>query len=82
VFAELLSTPEVGRSDDFFALGGDSILSMQVVARARAARQRLTSDFDWKTVAAKTAQVYLAAKRAERQPHARLPIVEHALPNR
>ena len=50
--------------------------------RARAARQRLTSDFDWKTVAAKTAQVYLAAKRAERQPHARLPIVEHALPNR
>ena len=50
--------------------------------RARAARQRLTSDFDWKTVAAKTAQVYLAAKRAERQPHARMPIVEHALPNR
>lgn len=50
--------------------------------RARAARQRLTSDFDWKTVAAKTAQVYLAAKRAERQPQARLPIVEQALPDR
>ena len=50
--------------------------------RARAARQRLTSDFDWKTVARETAQVYLAAKRRERQPQARLPIVEHALPNR
>ncbi|HEY3995637.1 MAG TPA: glycosyltransferase family 4 protein [Mycobacterium sp.] len=50
--------------------------------RAHAARQRLTSDFDWKTVAARTAQVYLAAKRGERQLQARLPIVEHALPNR
>jgi mycobactin peptide synthetase MbtE len=37
VFAELLSTPEVGRSDDFFALGGDSILSVQLASRARAA---------------------------------------------
>jgi glycogen(starch) synthase len=50
--------------------------------RARAARKRLTSDFDWQTVAKQTAQVYLAAKRRERQPHARLPIVEHALPDR
>ena len=49
--------------------------------RARAARERLTSDFDWQTVAEETAQVYLAAKRGERQPRARLPIVEHALPN-
>ncbi|BBX42809.1 non-ribosomal peptide synthetase [Mycobacterium simiae] len=37
VFADLLSTPEVGRFDDFFALGGDSILSVQLAARARAA---------------------------------------------
>jgi mycobactin peptide synthetase MbtE len=37
VFAELLSTAEVGRDDDFFALGGDSILSVQLAARARAA---------------------------------------------
>jgi glycogen synthase len=47
--------------------------------RARAARDRLTSDFDWQTVADETAQVYLAAKRRERQPQARLPIVEHPL---
>ena len=32
--------------------------------RAVAARERLTSDFDWHTVAEETAQVYLAAKRA------------------
>jgi glycogen(starch) synthase len=50
--------------------------------RAVAARERLTSDFDWHTVAGRTAQVYLAAKRAERQPLARRPIVEHALPDR
>lgn len=50
--------------------------------RARAARARLTADFDWRTVAGETAQVYLSAKRGERQPQARLPIVEHALPNR
>jgi mycobactin peptide synthetase MbtE len=36
VFADLLSTSRVGRFDDFFALGGDSILSVQLAARARA----------------------------------------------
>lgn len=50
--------------------------------RASAARERLTSDFDWQTVAEQTAQVYLAAKRGERQPQPRLPIAEHALPDR
>ncbi|PND57933.1 glycogen synthase [Mycobacterium sp. ENV421] len=50
--------------------------------RAIAARNRLTSDFDWHTVAAETAQVYLAAKRHERDPLPRRPIVEHALPGR
>ena len=50
--------------------------------RALAARERLSSDFDWQTVAKETAQVYLAAKRRERQPQPRLPIVEHALPDR
>lgn len=50
--------------------------------RAQAARERLTSDFDWQTVAGQTAQVYLAAKRGERQPQPRRPVVEHALPDR
>jgi glycogen synthase len=50
--------------------------------RASAARARLTSDFDWQTVADETAQVYFAAKRREREPHRRRMIVEHALPDR
>lgn len=49
---------------------------------AEAARERLTSDFDWGTVAADTEQVYMAAKRREREPHRRRMIVEHALPDR
>jgi glycogen synthase len=50
--------------------------------RATAARERLTSDFAWQTVAAETSQVYLAAKRAERRPQPRRPIVERPLPER
>ncbi len=48
--------------------------------RALAARERLTSEFSWFTVAEHTAQVYLAAKRGERQPQPRRLIVERPLP--
>ncbi|MCS0634799.1 amino acid adenylation domain-containing protein [Streptomyces sp. LP05-1] len=41
-FAEVLGLPEVGAGDGFFALGGDSILAIQLVARARAAGLRLS----------------------------------------
>ncbi|MEU5210172.1 amino acid adenylation domain-containing protein [Streptomyces sp. NPDC020742] len=37
VFAEVLGLPRVGAEADFFALGGDSIRSVQVVGRARKA---------------------------------------------
>ncbi len=50
--------------------------------RARAARKRLSADFDWHTVAEETAQAYLAAKRREREPQPRRPVIEHALPDR
>ncbi|AEF36752.1 transferase [Mycolicibacter sinensis] len=50
--------------------------------RAMVARDRLSADFDWHTVADETAQVYLAAKRREREPQPRRPIIEHALPDR
>ena len=36
VFSELLGVARVGLDDDFFALGGDSIVSIQLVARLKA----------------------------------------------
>ena len=50
--------------------------------RALAARDRLNSEFSWRTVADETAEIYLAAKRGERLPHARRPIIERPLPDR
>ncbi|HVW29988.1 MAG TPA: amino acid adenylation domain-containing protein, partial [Polyangiaceae bacterium] len=35
IFREVLRRPDAGLGDDFFMLGGDSILCLQVVARAR-----------------------------------------------
>ncbi|MGW0518409.1 non-ribosomal peptide synthase/polyketide synthase [Crossiella sp. NPDC003009] len=43
VWAEVLGVAEVGVTDNFFGLGGDSILSIQVVSRARQAGLRLSS---------------------------------------
>jgi pristinamycin I synthase-2 len=37
LFTEVLGVSRVGVGDDFFALGGDSIVSIRLVARARAA---------------------------------------------
>ncbi|MET9443778.1 non-ribosomal peptide synthase/polyketide synthase [Streptomyces sp. NPDC006610] len=37
IWAELLGVPRVGVDDNFFMLGGDSIVSIQVVSRARTA---------------------------------------------
>ncbi|NUT98730.1 MAG: non-ribosomal peptide synthetase, partial [Saccharothrix sp.] len=43
IWADVLGVERVGARDNFFGLGGDSILSMQVVSRARQAGLRLTS---------------------------------------
>ncbi|MGW2839392.1 amino acid adenylation domain-containing protein [Streptomyces sp. NPDC001493] len=42
VFAAVLRAPVVRTDDDFFALGGDSILSIQLVSRVREAGLRVT----------------------------------------
>ena len=42
LFAETLGLPRVGIHDSFFALGGDSILSIQLVSRARRAGLLIT----------------------------------------
>ncbi|WP_229579421.1 non-ribosomal peptide synthetase [Rhodococcus rhodochrous] len=36
VFADVLGADKIGADDDFFALGGDSIVSIQLVSRAKA----------------------------------------------
>ncbi|MFE7558217.1 amino acid adenylation domain-containing protein [Kitasatospora sp. NPDC057500] len=43
VLAEVLGLPSVGSDDSFFALGGDSISSIQVVSRARKAGLVITA---------------------------------------
>ncbi|MBJ8338189.1 glycosyltransferase family 4 protein [Antrihabitans sp. YC3-6] len=50
--------------------------------RATAARERLTSDFDWHVVAAETTQVYQSAKRRVRHPLTRPEVVKRPLPER
>ncbi|MDW6064857.1 AMP-binding protein [Streptomyces sp. FXJ1.4098] len=54
LFADVLATPNVSIDDSFFDLGGDSIVSIQLVARARAAGLVFTPRdvFERKTVEA------------------------------
>ncbi|MYU35896.1 amino acid adenylation domain-containing protein [Streptomyces sp. SID8358] len=53
VFRDVLGTDDVGLDDDFFAVGGDSIVSLQVVSRARRQGLGLTARdvFEGETVA-------------------------------
>ncbi|MFF2083373.1 amino acid adenylation domain-containing protein [Nocardia sp. NPDC058176] len=53
LFAQVLGLPSVGVNDSFFALGGDSILSIQLVSLARAAGLTFTTRavFEHRTVA-------------------------------
>ena len=54
LFAEVLGLERVGIDDNFFALGGDSIMSIQLVSRARQAGLVITprAVFQHQTVAA------------------------------
>ncbi|GGK97911.1 amino acid adenylation domain-containing protein [Nocardia jinanensis] len=53
LFAEVLGVSGTGADDSFFALGGDSILSIQLVARAKAFGLSFSTQdvFEYKTVA-------------------------------
>ncbi|WP_369193175.1 amino acid adenylation domain-containing protein [Streptomyces djakartensis] len=66
-YADVLGVERVGADDDFFAVGGDSLRSIQVVARARAKGLDLTTReiFECRT-AARLAEV--AADRRDRAP--------------
>ncbi|MFI7465078.1 amino acid adenylation domain-containing protein [Nonomuraea sp. NPDC049646] len=66
IWGEVLGVERVGAEDSFFALGGDSILAIQVVSRAQRAGLRLTARdlFRRQTVAALAPYVLRAGQPA------------------
>ncbi|MGY4100675.1 amino acid adenylation domain-containing protein [Nocardia sp. R16R-3T] len=74
VFAELLGVERIGRDDSFFALGGDSILSIQLVSRAKARGVVFTAAavFEHRTVAA-LAEIATSADAVQVEQLAELP---------
>ena len=70
LWAEVLGAERVGRDDNFFGLGGDSILSIQLVSRARQAGLRFTSRdvFANQTIAELAAVVTTAEPTATTAP--------------
>ncbi len=67
LFTEVLGVPEVGADDSFFDLGGDSIVSIQLVSRARKAGFAFTPRdvFTLRTPAALAGKVAPGADGAE-----------------
>ncbi|HEX7154408.1 MAG TPA: amino acid adenylation domain-containing protein [Thermoanaerobaculia bacterium] len=65
IWGALLKLERVGIEDNFFAIGGDSILSIQVVSRANQAGISITTRqlFEHQTIAALAAQARQAVKR-------------------
>ncbi|HEX3305973.1 MAG TPA: condensation domain-containing protein, partial [Streptosporangiaceae bacterium] len=78
LFAEVLGLERVGIDDNFFALGGDSIMSIQLVSRARKAGLMITprAVFQHQTVEALSGVVGLVAPT----PSPLLEIATGALP--
>ncbi len=77
VYADVLGLERVGVDDDFFGIGGDSIRSIQVVARARAAGLEISPRevFEQRTVAG---LAHLAADREAPRAVPALPELEGA----
>ncbi|MDC6171480.1 phosphopantetheine-binding protein, partial [Paucibacter sp. XJ19-41] len=74
VWAQVLGLGSVGRHENFFELGGDSILSLQIVARARAAGWKVSPRqlFERQTVAELAAVAQRSAQAAMRSDAAAL----------
>ncbi|MDX3658020.1 amino acid adenylation domain-containing protein [Streptomyces sp. ID05-26A] len=70
LFAEVLGLPEVGAQDSFFTLGGDSILSVQLVSRARKAGVVITPRqvFEQRTPAALATVISAPALTVDDEP--------------
>ncbi|MGC4746973.1 amino acid adenylation domain-containing protein [Micromonospora sp. DT201] len=78
LYAEVLQVPRAGVDDDFFELGGDSIVSLQLVSRARRAGLVLSPRdvFQHKTPAALSAVLFPVDEEPAAEPAA--PPVEEA----
>ncbi|MGW1032000.1 condensation domain-containing protein, partial [Streptomyces antibioticus] len=71
IFADVLGLPDVGPDGDFFDLGGDSIMSIQVVSRARAGGLLVSArDVFRERTPALLAQVATAVPAATEDPDA------------
>ncbi|MCV2463659.1 amino acid adenylation domain-containing protein, partial [Streptomyces sp. ICN988] len=70
LFADVLGLPEVGVDDGFFDLGGDSIMSIQLVGRARQRGLALTARdvFEQRTVEGLAAVAARAGSGAPEEP--------------
>ncbi|MEU3872946.1 MULTISPECIES: amino acid adenylation domain-containing protein [Streptomyces] len=68
LFAEVLGVAEVGVDENFFELGGDSILTIQLVGRARKAGLRFSPR---EVFAHKTVEALVTAVEAAEEPTAR-----------
>ncbi|MBB5915118.1 amino acid adenylation domain-containing protein/non-ribosomal peptide synthase protein (TIGR01720 family) [Nocardia transvalensis] len=70
VFTDVLGVESVGADDDFFALGGDSIIAIQLVSRAKAAGLNFTARevFERRTVAGLAAVATEAATTVAELP--------------
>ncbi|MER5622347.1 amino acid adenylation domain-containing protein [Streptosporangium sp. NPDC002544] len=77
VWSELLGVDRVGVDDNFFDLGGDSILGLRVVARAREAGLRVTAR---QTFLRQTVAELAAEAVAEEQPRAEQRAVSGEVP--
>ncbi|MFJ8661914.1 amino acid adenylation domain-containing protein [Streptomyces sp. NPDC093795] len=79
LFADVLGVADVGIDDGFFDLGGDSIMSIQLVSKARRAGLALTvrDIFEHRTVAALAPVVTESTGVAAEEPGAALGEVPH-----
>jgi len=80
IWQEVLKLERVGAHDNFFALGGDSILSLQIIARARARGLKLLPKqvFEQQTIAGLAALLEKAAARPAAGKPAAIPPVPRA----
>jgi hypothetical protein len=70
IWSEVLNQPQVGAEDDFFELGGDSITTLQVIARASSRGLSLTPKlvFEHPRLSALALAAQPAAERAAAAP--------------